>query len=477
MIDILFLYPPYVKREGGGNIFPLGIGYLISGVLSKGYSFDYVDCQTLYSKDHQTFIKRVVERLSQNQYIIISISCITTAAVPYLEDIVAACRIAHRTTPIVMGGQLASIDYVTDLFLKKYNIDAICRGDGEYAIPELIKYLHKGKTIDTFPLVSVPNRLAPKNTIDDINKIPFPYRNEEIIGGTYLSFGRSTYGEKAIPMITSRGCAYNCYYCVSGCNTGKSFQKRTWENIVSEIKYLQDRYHVFSVVFYDDCFFYNKKTVNEDIADFCQQIKKQNCKRFSWQMELRADIMSAISPNSWRTLFNIGCRQINVGIESCYDDSLRFLGKKMSSKDIKEAFSHLQKFAPNIISTATYIVASPNSDFNHIINLAEFSKKLGLMYIKIYPLELHPGTKLYEKYYNHSDEWFRCIIDQDNPYSCMYFERDNERLNGLFESISNAYQLFYMDGYWDKKAKDFYSNNFIKVKSDLLKTYHLGELR
>lgn len=476
MIDILFLYPPYVKREGGGTLFPLGIGYLISGVINNGFSFDYIDCQTLYSEDNQIFINRVVERLSRNQYAIIAISCVTTAAVPYIESILKACRLAHKTTPIVMGGQLVSIDYVEDLFFKKYDIDAICKGDGDYAIPELIKHLYSGERIDTFPLVSTTNRSAPKNTIDDINKIPFPYRDYEIVSNTHLSFGRSTYDEKSLPMITSRGCAYKCYYCVSGCNTGNNFQKRTWENIVSEIKYLQDQFHIFSIVFYDDCFFYNKNTVNEDIAEFAKQIKRQNCKDFKWQMELRADIMSAILPDSWKTLFEIGCQQINVGIESCYDDSLSFFGKNMTSEDITRAFAHLKKFAPKIIPTATYIVGGPNSDYNHIINLAEFSKKIGLMYIKIYPLELHPGTKLYEKYYSHSDEWFRVILNQETKYSCMYYERDIDRLNSLFENIRHAYQLFFLDGYWDKKAKEIYGSRYTKVKENLLKTYHLEEL-
>ena len=475
MIDILFLYPPYVKREGGGNLFPLGIGYLISGVIKSGLSFDYVDCQTLYSTDSQTFINRVAERLCRNQYMLIAISCITTAAVPYLYDIVSACRLTHKTTPIVMGGQLVSIDYVETLFFKEYDIDAVCRGDGDYAIPELVKHLRNGGKIDTFPLISLPGRMAPKNTIDDINRIPFPFRNEDIVKTTCLSFGRSTYDEKSLPIITSRGCAYKCYYCVSGCNTGKNFQKRTWKNIVSEIKYLQDRYKIFSIVFYDDCFFYNKKTVNEDVDEFARQIKEQNCKPFSWQMELRADIMSAVSPDSWKKLFEFGCRQINVGIESCYDDSLRFLGKKISTDVIVNAFDSLKRFAPKIISTATYIVGGPNSEPEHIMALADFSKKIGLLYIKIYPLELHPGTVLYEHYYNHSDAWFRYITSPDNPYTCMYYEQNRNRLNILFENIQKAYQRFYLDGYWEKKAKDFYGERFAEIKLNLLKTYHLEE--
>lgn len=472
--DILFIYPPYEKRPGGGTIFPLGIGYLISGIKNKGFSFDYIDCQNLYCSDPDNFVKNLTHRMIKNQYLVIAISSITTAAVPFLNNIITACRRAHKNTPIILGGQLVSIDYVGELFFREYNIDAICRGDGDYAIPELVQHIKGGNPIESFMLISTKDRVAERNYINDINSLPFPYRNREIVSNTRMSFGRSTYEEKSLPMITSRGCIYKCYYCVSGCNTGNHFKKRTWENIVSEIKYLQDKFQVYSIVFYDDCFFYNKKTVNDDINDFICQLIKQNCDPFKWQIELRADIIATISPESWKKLYEYGCHQINVGIESCYDDTLMFLGKSLNTQTIEKAFEYLEKYAPKIILTATYIVGGPNTDLDHILNLASFSKKIKLMYINIYPLELHPGTKLYEQYYKKQDDWYRFIIN-NNSYSCMYFEHNIDSLNKIKENIKRAYKLFYLDGYWDQRAKNIYGERYSIVKENLKKVYNLEE--
>ena len=125
--------------------------------------------------------------------------------------------------------------------------------------------------------------------------------------------------------------------------------------------------------------------------------------------------------------------------------------------------------------TATYIVGGPNSDYEHIIKIAEFSQEMKLMYIRIYPLELHPGTKLYENYYGNKDDWYRFIISEDNPYSCMYFESDTSSLDRIIGNINKTYKKFYLNGYWDKRAKVIYGERYNAVRANLLKTYELEE--
>lgn len=96
----------------------MGIGYLISGIEKNGLTFDYVDCQNLYCKKKKEFIDNLAERIRKNEYLVIAISCITTAAVPFLKDIITACRLVHKNTPIVLGGQLVSIIMSRSCFLK-----------------------------------------------------------------------------------------------------------------------------------------------------------------------------------------------------------------------------------------------------------------------------------------------------------------------------------------------------------------------
>ena len=471
--DVLFLYPPYEKRVGGGSMFPLGIGYLISSVKQAGFTFAYIDCQDFYCEDSNRFVQKLADEISKKKYLVIAISCITTAAVPFLEDIITACRISSKSIPIILGGQLVSIDYVEKLFFEKYNIDAICKGDGDEILPALIKHLKDGNIIDTFFEVSTPKRTAKKHYIENIDLLPFPYRNREIVSKMKLSFRRSSYASKTITMITSRGCAYSCSYCVSGCNSKQKFKKRSWQNIVEEIKHLQKEYQIYSIVFYDDCFFYNKKTADEDVKTFIQEIKKQKCEPFEWQIEIRADVVTAISSDSWKLLYQNGCRQINIGVESCYEDTLRFLGKEIKLEVIEEAFDILQSSVPEMILAATYIVGGPNSDREHILKLAEFSKRMGLLYIRLHPLELHPGTKIYESIHGKSDAWYQFIVSNKDLYACMYYEEDKNKLMEIMEFIKQAYCNFYLSEYWYEKAKDFYGEDVDEKQRSVIKVYGL----
>ena len=112
----------------------------------------------MYCKKQGKFIDNIVREIKKNKYLVIAISCITTAAVPFLKDIITACRLVHKNTPIVLGGQLVSIDYVEELFFEEYDIDAICKGDGDYIIPDLVRHIKNGNSIDTFLYVSTFKR-------------------------------------------------------------------------------------------------------------------------------------------------------------------------------------------------------------------------------------------------------------------------------------------------------------------------------
>lgn len=474
MKDIMFIYPPYEKRIGGGNLFPLGMGYLISGIHRRGFSCDYLLCQDIY-RNPSTFVSDLIEKIKKESFQLLAISCITTAAIPFMSDIIAACRKTHPQTPIILGGPLVSIDYVEELFFSQYDIDAICKGDGDYVIAELIAYIKSGRDISLCDFVSTPKRRSTKHTISDIDHLPFPYRDYSIVSKEKLSFSRSTYAEKTLTMIASRGCVYHCNYCVSGCTSNRSFRKRSWKNVVEEIKWVQEQFDIYSYVFYDDCFFAYIKRVNEDIEEFISEIRAQNCKDFVWQMEIRADIVLAISTESWKKLYAHGCRQISIGIESCYDDTLKFLGKNYTIDTIKAAFAHLQSSVPEIITRATYIIGGPNSDSASIKYIADFSKEMHLMYIRIHPLELHPGTYLYEQYYGHGDNWYQYIISNENPHSCMYFEQDADSLDRIFSDIKDTYRLFYNSDYWTERAQTIYGEKYGKLKEEMLDTFALEE--
>ena len=57
----------------------------------------------------------------------------------------------------------------------------------------------------------------------------------------------------------------------------------------------------------------------------------------------------------------------------------------------------------------------------------------------------------------------------------MYFERDADELNKIMSIINKAYKEFYLNGYWEKRAREFYGEKYGIVRENLFKTYELEE--
>lgn len=455
-----------------GSMFSLGIGYLMASLLQAGYTFDYMNCQSLRQSGPDTFRQRLTEMLAKEDYRVISLSSVTSDAIPFLAEVIAAARDAHPHTPILLGGQLVSVDYVGQQLMSRFDIDGISRGEGDRVTPELIAYLRAGKRFEDFPGITTRTHEGPIHRVTDIDALPFPYRTAELIEQSKLSYRRSTIGSSPVPMITSRGCPYACYYCVSGCNcTGKDFRKRSWDNIAAEIRYLQSAFGVYNIGFYDDCFFWNKHTVNEDIDAFAAQLEKHGCAPFLWQMEIRADIMAAIRPEQWKKLSAMGCWQINVGVESCYEDSLRYLGKHLHADVIEQAFEHLWQAAPEIITWSTFIVAGPNSEPEEIYGLADFAQRLHMTYLQICPLVLYPGTKSYEQLFGKSDLWLDVLLDPQNPDPYQWAEQNPEKLQRAKNAVDETYRRFYLSSYWEETAREHYADRYEEVRSKILSKF------
>lgn len=62
--DILIIQCPFNKRVGIGNIFPLGIGYLMKALEKNGNSFNFYDCAYEIENVDDDSITKVLEGLS-----------------------------------------------------------------------------------------------------------------------------------------------------------------------------------------------------------------------------------------------------------------------------------------------------------------------------------------------------------------------------------------------------------------------------
>lgn len=444
-IDILIINPPFHTRNGSGNFFPLGLGYIISSVIAHGYTWRVIDCTKIIRSFYYNELCRLEDELfielQKYSPLIVSIGPCITSQLRALKIIFNCCQKVLPTTPIIAGGPLASIEGQEWLFYEEFKLDYIIKGDGELAIPNAIKTIKDTGSIANSAFLS-KSGYNYINEITDINSILFPYRelHTHDTFSTRRSFSGSHQAQAA--MITSRGCPYSCNYCVSGnLKRSKSVRKRSVKNIVQEMDLLQNKYGIDDVVFYDDCFFFNAKTVSSDLTSFCKTLLNSDIK-MTWQIELRPDLLLAIDDISINLLEYSGCRQINIGIEKVSKAGLKFLGKPNYLAGLRQKIFQIKKIS-KINLSATFILGGGAETSKDIINLVEKSKGLGLDFAHYNPLFVYPGTPLYQQIFDNDQAWKDHIYNDSLPWGEIVFESDFLKCGDLIDLVDYAYTEFY----------------------------------
>jgi Fe-S oxidoreductase len=123
--------------------------------------------------------------------------------------------------------------------------DYVVRGEGEETVVELLEALSDGgkpygvKGVSFWDGDQIVHN-PPRPLVQDLDSLPFPDL-DLIVGKENMS---------VTPILTSRGCPYNCTFCSVTEMFGHKFRRRSVENVMEELRLLKPR----SVFFYDDIF-------------------------------------------------------------------------------------------------------------------------------------------------------------------------------------------------------------------------------
>nr|AAU84241.1 methyltransferase Fe-S oxidoreductase [uncultured archaeon GZfos3D4] len=94
----------------------------------------------------------------------------------------------------------------------------------------------------------------------NLDRIPFPAYDLRPMNKYRLG------NQRYAMMMTSRGCPFNCIFCASSTLCGKKWRARSAENVMEELRMLNNEFCVKEVEFMDDTFTLNKKRT-EEICD------------------------------------------------------------------------------------------------------------------------------------------------------------------------------------------------------------------
>ena len=326
-MKVLLINPPQVFYPGSeqpaGNL-PLGLMYIAAMLDKAGYKTEILDAfmsDSSFRRNGETInVGMPFERIKQEIYSrkpdIVGIAGPFTCQI---ENSVKISNLAKQVDPsilTVVGGP--HVTTVPKGFLEEAkNVDIAVMGEGEYAMLELAQYFEGKKQLSE--ILGVAYRKdgevivnSPRPFIKNLDELPYP-AYDLVNMEQYLSpkrIGYRSFRNRAISMITSRGCPFNCCFCSVHLHMGKEFRAHSANYVLNHIQYVVEKFNVKNIFFEDD-------NLTFDLGRFeaiCDGLIEKKIK-IGWETPngVRADCLNL---NLLEKMKKSGCQSVFFGVES-----------------------------------------------------------------------------------------------------------------------------------------------------------------
>ncbi|MDD3647575.1 MAG: radical SAM protein [Candidatus Dojkabacteria bacterium] len=384
-----FVYPDFeynitkkgMKPEPGGW-YHEGIAQLAAIIETKGWKVNLIHIRKPIKKEE------FLSNINKHNPDIVGFS-IRTGVREYAKKLI---KWSSRLDKFIIAGSYHPTLW-PDEVIQWDGIDAICLGEGEKPVEQIIDLANSGKEIDKIGSVWIKekNGSVHKNSVqpltENLDNLPLPkfdiFHFKNLIASQI----------KAAIIVLTRGCPYNCTYCWN--NFARSLypnkhcyvRYRSPKNCIKYIKKVQKTYpEVMTFRFQDDLWpFYN---------DWFENFSKEYEKNVGLPFEchLRANLLTE---DIIKRLKEIKCFGIYFGVESG-NEYIRntILKRNMTEQVLLDAFAACHKFG---IRTHAYnIVGLPHENMKTVLDTVKLNAKLkptDMFFPVFFP---YAGSELYD---------------------------------------------------------------------------------
>lgn len=300
------------------------------------------------------------------------------------------CRLAkERGCTVIVSGSDSTDHYENYL---QQGADFVLIGEGELTLLELIHEI----TFNTKDFGGIPGlafikngqpvKTFKRNVMRELDTLPLPAWDLVNIE-PYRAMWLKSSGYFSLNMATTRGCPFKCNWCAKPIY-GNRYNSRSPENVVHELKWLQEKFQFEHIWFCDDIFGLKPGWVKK----FADLVERENL-RFKFKIQARADLL--LQDDYIKDLARAGCHNIWMGAESGSQRILDAMDKGTTIEQIYAATKLLKKHGikPSFFIQFGYL-GETSEDISKTINMITDLLPAELGISVSYPL---PGTVFYEK--------------------------------------------------------------------------------
>ena len=397
---------------------PLGLSYIMSAIKYAGYDFE------LFVFSQKNNIHEDLKNLFDNNCFDIVLFTSVSTQYYFVRKIAQYIKKIKPDIKNIIGGVHATLNF-RDV-LNDDCFDAVCVGDGEYAIVDYIKYVRNNRKLKNINNLYIRadknNVLSPEKIyfIEDLDKLQPPLRD---IWYKWISFPKSI--NSAHNLLLTRGCYNNCSYCsnhaLAKISNTKYVRYRSIDKIIEEINSLNANLIQLNT---------ESLTLNLEFLDKLLEALIENNKNRIEKIEYIADInvyKSILYDEFFLKLSKANIRTISVGLESgSYNIRKNILHRPQYTNDDFYNFCKLaEKY--NISVYVYVLIGIPYESQEDYLKTIEILRKANPNFIRFYIYTPYPGTDLYKK-----------LVEDKLIKDFNFLNSSNERIKALvsYKSMS-----------------------------------------
>lgn len=317
-------------------------------------------------------------------------------AVLELAERIKSC---HPSVQIVLGGP--EVSYRAEQVLQKYPfVDFVVSGEGEYPFAALLNALQAGESRALSEIHGLCYRTAEKI------RLSAPYIGSGDPVSPYCDEYFDALNGRIAYLETSRGCPYNCAFCLSGrCGTVRFFSLETAKENILRLANSGAK----TVKFVDRTFNADKKRAYEIFSFILSHYGKEIPDGVCFHFEIAGDILNDALIDLLATAPK-GAIQLEIGLQSFNETTLASIHRKTDTQKLIRNIERL--ISPRNIHIHIDLIAGlPYEDYNSFAD--SFNKAFALApdMLQFGFLKLLYGAPMRE-----NTEEYPCTFSEAPPY-------------------------------------------------------------
>jgi len=348
------------------------------------------------------------------------LALVYTSLVAHDAELAAAAHLRRAGTRVGFLGAFASVR--PELFVE--HGDFVIEGEPEQAV----RGLAAGDE---------PTGIVSSPMVQDLDTLPFPSWSA-FDGRRFRHAGYFPGAGPTFPVLASRGCALSCaYYCPYTAVTGRTWRKRSPQNVVAELESLVARFGARHILFRDPIFTLKRERVRE-LVRLLQEARLG----LTWVCETHLDYLDEELIDEMAAM---GLRALKVGIESSSEGALDAVHRHQPSSDrVRRLLKHCERIGVGV--TAFYMLGLPDDTPASIHQTLRYAIELNTLGAQFTLPTPYPGTPWFDEV----EAAGRLTTRDWNRYDVHtpVVEHDHLSPSQLRDLEAQAYQDYYLRPRW-----------------------------